>query len=306
MFMYKYTPTTLEEFELEHKELSGNLLLLGGERTGKTTLASILVKHVSKDNVLYINSLKEQGIQYYRNEVKCFCQTNSQSQKIVVIDSLDDINDQAQQIFLNYIDKYPTVQFIATGTIPQKIIESMFSRFIVVKMKRPSDAYIHELIHKVIEEEKIQMDESAIPYLMSISDYSVRTILNYLEKYKIMDIPITQEYIQETHTNIHSESFNLFTNYILQKDYANSIKSIVQLYNDGYSIMDILDAYYLFINKFTCSDDFKYKIIKIICKYTVIFNNVHEHSIELLFFVEDCINCINISNELHNSHMLQK
>ena len=300
MFMYKYTPTTLEEFELDHKELHGNILLLGGERTGKTTLASILVKGVSTDNVLYINSLKEQGIQYYRNEVKCFCQTNSRSQKIVVIDSLDDINDQAQQIFLNYIDKYQHVRFIATGTIPQKIIESMFSRFIVVKMKRPSDDYIKKLIHKVIDEERIQIEDIAIDYLMSISDYSVRTILNYLEKYKIMGIPITQEYIQQTHTNIHGESFERFTNYILQKDYVNSIKSIVQLHTDGYSIMDILDAYYLFINKFNCSDTFKYKIIKIICKYTVIFNNVHEHCIELLFFVEDCIN---ISSELHNSHM---
>lgn len=299
MFMYKYTPTTLEEFEIEHKELSGNLLLLGGERTGKTTLASILVSNANTDSVLYINSLKEQGIQYYRNDVKCFCQTNSHTQKIVVIDSLDDINEQAQQIFLNYVDKYPTVQFIATGTTPQKIIESMFSRFIVVKMNRPSDSYIQTLIHKVIEQENIHIDEDAIPYLMSISDYSVRTILNYLEKYKIMGIHVTQSYIENTHTNIHTESFERFTYHVLQKDYANSIKTIVQLHEDGYSIMDILDSYYLFINKCSYADEFKYTIIKIICKYTVIFNNLHEHSIELLFFVEDCIN---IASELHNSH----
>jgi replication-associated recombination protein RarA len=295
--MYKYKPT-FEEFELECKDISGNLLLLGGERTGKTTLASILVKRENTENVLYINSLKEQGIQYYRNEVKCFCQTNSH-QKIVVIDSLDDINEQAQQIFLNYIDKYPSVQFIATGTTPQKIIESMFSRFIVVKMKRPSDEYIQRLIHKVIEKETIKLDEDAIPYLMSISDYSVYTILNYLEKFKIMNMHITREYIQKTHTNIHSETFEQFTHHVLQKDYTNAIKSIVHLHTDGYSIMDILDAYYVFINRFTCSDDFKYNIVKIICKYTVIFNNVHEHCIELLFFVEDCIN---IASELHSSH----
>lgn len=300
MFMYKYTPTTLDDFELEYKELSGNLLLLGGERTGKTTLASILVAKANTDSVLYINSLKEQGIQYYRNEVKCFCQTNSHTQKIMVIDSLDDINDQAQQIFLNYIDKYPNVQFIATGTTPQKIIESMFSRFIVVKMNRPSDTYLKTLIHKVIKEEDILMDADAIPYLMSISDYSVRTILNYLEKYKIMGIHVTQSYIEKTHTNIHADTFEKFTRHVLQKDYANSIKSIVQLHTDGYSIMDILDSYYLFINRNSYSDEFKYNIIKIICKYTVIFNNLHEHSIELLFFVEDCIN---IASELHSSRM---
>jgi len=277
------------------------MLLLGGERTGKTTLASILVSKIS--DVLYINSLKEQGIQYYRNEVKCFCQTNSSTQKTVVIDSLDDINEQAQQIFLNYIDKYPNVQFIATGINPQKIIESMFSRFIVVKMKRPSNDYIHKLILRVISEEGLSMDEDAIPYLMSISDYSVRTILNYLEKYKIMDIHVTRLYIEKTHTNIHVETFEKFTLHVLNKDYSNSIKSIVQLHTDGYSIMDILDSYYSFINHCSYSDEFKYNIIKIICKYIVIFNNLHEHCIELLFFVEDCIN---IASEFHNSRTSQK
>ena len=29
-------------------------------------------KNYSSDNILYINNLKEQGIQYYRNEVKTF------------------------------------------------------------------------------------------------------------------------------------------------------------------------------------------------------------------------------------------
>jgi predicted AAA+ superfamily ATPase len=85
MFLYKYAPKTLEEFDMpnkEHLEEITNVLLLGGERTGKTTLANLLVDKFSNgENVLYINSLKEQGIQYYRNEVKCFCQTTSLTKK---------------------------------------------------------------------------------------------------------------------------------------------------------------------------------------------------------------------------------
>lgn len=30
-----------------------------------------------EDNILYINNLKEQGINYYRNDVKTFCQISS-------------------------------------------------------------------------------------------------------------------------------------------------------------------------------------------------------------------------------------
>ena len=59
-----------------------NLLLFGCSGTGKTTLINALIKEYyngecSSEHILYINTLKEQGIQYYRTELKTFCQTKS-------------------------------------------------------------------------------------------------------------------------------------------------------------------------------------------------------------------------------------
>lgn len=301
-FIYKYMPTTLDEFEMESKEslyYFPHLLLLGGERNGKTTLASILIQKCDPDNILHINSLKEQGIQYYRNEVKHFCQTTSLVKKIIVIDGLDDMNEQTQQIFVNYIDKYGhNVRFIATGMNPQKIIESMYSRFMVIKLYPVSTAYIVNLIHRVATTEHIQIDEEAIHYLITLTNQSIRTILNYLEKYKIMNIHITTEYIKSTHTDIHTVLFKTFTDLILDKK-KEAVHILLQLYNDGYSVMDILDFYYTYIKSVSLSEEYRYKIIKIICKYTVIFNIIHEHHLELLFFVQDCINISNDSHILH-------
>lgn len=298
-YIYKYEPKTLDDFEIDKSVVTfKNLLLVGGERTGKTTLTNILVRHVPSDKLLYINSLKEQGIQYYRTEVKFFCQTTTPN-KVIVIDGLDELSDQSQQIFLNYIDKYTSISFITTCSNPQKIIESMYSRFMVVKLNQPSEPFIRKLISKVVAAEDIQIDEEAITYLLSITNQSIRPILNYLEKYKIIDVPITKDYIEKTTTDIYEEKFILFTHSILQKDAIAANNIITQLYSDGYSIMDILDAYYEFIKKFTLEQEIKYKIIKIICKYIIIFNNIHEHHIELLFFVDDCIN---ISSEPHNLH----
>ena len=79
--IFKYTPRSIEDFDIDANKLfhETHLLLIGGEQTGKTTLVNILVKkylpHDHVDHVLYINNLKEQGIQYYRTEVKNFCQT---------------------------------------------------------------------------------------------------------------------------------------------------------------------------------------------------------------------------------------
>ena len=62
-----------------------NLLLVGDMASGKTTLLNVIIREYYKDihpkiysdNILYINSLKEQGIHYYRTDVKTFCQTCS-------------------------------------------------------------------------------------------------------------------------------------------------------------------------------------------------------------------------------------
>jgi DNA polymerase III delta prime subunit len=298
-------PTKLEEFEMDAKEslsFFSHLLLLGGERTGKTTLASILIQNCDMDNVLHINSLKEQGIQYYRNEVKHFCQTTAIVKKTIVIDGIDEMNEQTQQIFLNYIDKYGhNVRFIAIGMNPQKIIESMYSRFMVIKLKPVSMKYITDMIHRVAVTENIKIEDDAITYLIALTNQSIRTILNYMERYKIMEAPVTLDYIKSTHTDIHAVLFKTFTEAILSKQ-KDAVNILLLLYGDGYSVMDILDSYYTYIKSATVSDEYKYKIIKNICKYTVIFNNIHEHHIELLFFVQDCIN---ISSDSHTLHTLQ-
>ena len=74
------------------------------------------------------------------------------------------------------------------------------------------------------------------------------------------------------------------------------------LYEEGYSVIDILEACYDYIKISILTDEKKYNYIKLISKYMYIFNVIHEHPIELLQFTKDCFN---ISNDSHNSHTLQ-
>jgi len=299
-FIYKYRPQSIEDFELDSKSslvYHTNVILLGPERSGKTTLASLLVQSIDTDQVLYINVLKEQGIQYYRNEVKTFCQSTSTNKKIIV-DGLDEMNEQTQQIFLNYIDTYTTIQFILTGTNSQKIMESIYSTCMVIRLKPVSDAYLSALIDKITTEESILIEKEAKQYLVSLTCPSVRTLLNYLEKYKIMDTPITINHLQKTHTDIPFALLNDFFQHV-QNGNKKEAQCILVMYQDGYSVMDILDACYEYIKLSSFTDVCKYNYIKIICKYIAIFNMIHEHPLELFFFLEDCIN---ISNDSHNLH----
>ena len=96
-FLTKYKPIYFDDYignediTLFLKALvdnnSCNILFVGNSGSGKTTLINSIIKEYYKDvtestdmienNILYINSLKEQGIHYYRNNVKTFCQTTS-------------------------------------------------------------------------------------------------------------------------------------------------------------------------------------------------------------------------------------
>ena len=316
-FVYKYMPTNLVEFnmtditkqmlyELIQSDIL-NVLFVGAHSTGKTILSNIIVNEYYKDvsqsqindNILIINSLREQGIQYYRSDVKCFCQTKStipNKKKIIILDDLDIINNQNQQIFLNYIDKYShNVHYIATCNNSQKIIDNIHSRLIIIKLLPITDDYLSTLLKKVITKEDIYIEEPAIPIVLSISKQSSRILLNYLEKFKILNIPIMSSNVYDLCTDINQQSFNSFTKYILEKDKVNAILTITSIQKEGYSVIDILDFYFVYLKCAKIQDEIKYKIIKVLCKYITIFNTIHEDNIELLFLVNDLINQLKLN-----------
>jgi len=150
-FITKYKPYQLSEFLIDPSiigliktlfELEDlNILFTGNSGVGKTTLLYAIIREyygfkeedtIPETNVLIINNLKEQGINYYRNEMKTFCQSHCTirgKKKMIVIDDMDNINEQSQQVFRNYIDKYKhNIHFITVCTNIQKIIENIQSR----------------------------------------------------------------------------------------------------------------------------------------------------------------------------------
>lgn len=94
-------------------------------------------------------------------------------------------------------------------------------------------------------------------------------------------------------SNISFLTFEEYTKYILDSKLPESIQIINGLYDKGYSVMDILDNYFLFIkNAHILTEDQKYKIMPYICKYITIFHNIHEDEIELSLFTNNIIKAL--------------
>ena len=315
LFIHKYQPIYFDDFGIDNDVIkilktlvlidNLNILLIGNMASGKTSLLNALIReyysgYSSKDfeeNVLYINSLKEQGINYYRTDVKTFCQTCSNiknKKKIVVLDDIDLINEQSQQVFRNCIDKYShNVHFISSCSNIQKVIESLQSRFTIIKMKPLIRENLINIINKIKMDENIVIDEDAQEFIINISNNTVKILINYMEKFKLLNERITIELVNNLCTNISFITFEEYTKFILSNNLNEAIKLIYEIYDKGYSVMDILDNYFIFVkNTLTLNEDQKYKIIPCICKYITVFHNIHEDEIELSLFTNNLIDIL--------------
>lgn len=307
-FIFKYKPKTLNDFLSNNnlKELINsyinidelNIILLGDSGSGKTTLIECILKEYYKNiildcDILIINSLKEQGISFYRNEVKNFCQTItlSDKKKTIIIDDIDTINEQCQQVFRNYIDKYSNnINVIMSCSNIHKIIDTLKSRVSILKIEPINKNILDKIVTTIVSNEKIKIEDTVKEKLYQISNYSIRNIINYLEKIKLYNKPITEENLYILCSNISYFSLENYTKLCIQNNFNESLKILYKFYNIGYTLMDIYDEYFIYI-KYSNILDNKQKILinKILCKYISIFYNIHEDPIELAFFNKEII-----------------
>ena len=186
------------------------------------------------------------------------------------------MNEQSQQVFRNTIDKFQSkVNFVASCTNIQKVIDSIQSRFIIVNIKSIEKKGLYVLLKSVIENEEIKMSEDAINFVIDICKLSIKAMLNYLEKFKLINQEITLELALKTCTNIGFYIFETYVEKIKNKQIHDAIMLLYQLHDNGYSVLDILDSFFMFI-KLTeiFTEDEKYKIIPILCKYISAFHDI--------------------------------
>ena len=317
-FIAKYQPLKIHEFEqldentitiirslIEMDNL--NIMFYGDSGSGKTSIINATIREYYKkstsaaiqDNIMVLNSLKEQGIQYYRNDVKVFCQTMTMipnRKKIVLLDDIDLINEQGQQVFRNCIDKYShNVHFISSCTNIQKVVDTFQTRNIIIKINQLNQGCLNKIMWKIKSNENLMIMKDAEEFLLQVSNGSVRTLINYLEKIKLIGREITYDIANKICTNISFHRFEEYTRQVLLCDTdggglraANAI--LFQLNDEGYSVLDILDNYFLFVKLTPLFDeDMKYRITSLICKYITIFHNIHEHDIELALFTNNLV-----------------
>lgn len=304
-FIKKYKPYFIHDFTddtnfldivntlIQFKNL--NILFIGNINSGKTTLLDCIARqyynlkeddNIPENNTLYINSLKEQGIQYFRNDMKTFCQSRSAiygKKKLVLIDDIDSINEQSQQVFRNYIDKYSkNIHFISTCTNLQKVIESLQSRLHIIPIPKYSINYIEKSMKNIMKKENMNLDKKVQSFILNNSNGSVRKMINSIEKCFVFNNNLTLSNCEKLCSSISFIHFDNYYKFLLKNDVKQATKTLYDIYDYGYSVIDILDFLFYYTKKTEIlEENIKYEVIILLCKYITIFHNVHEDCVEL-------------------------
>ena len=307
LFISNYKPHSLDGFFSSYKFKSVlrtlleiddiNILFIGNTCSGKTILLHTLIREyyqlvsqqpLPDNNILYVNNLKEQGVSFFRSELKTFCQSHSTifgKKKMVIIDDIDTMNEQSQQVFRNYIDKYRhNVHFLSVCTNIQKVIESFQSRMHILRIEASTENQIEELYKKIVQENGLIIADDAKTFLLQYCKHSIRSLINYMEKIWILGRPITIDTCVKI-CGVDMSQYDKYVDYLRVGDLNSAIKIMYDIHDYGYSVIDVMESFFGFV-KMTdkITEEEKYKIIICFCRYISFFYTIHENIIELAFF----------------------
>jgi replication factor C subunit 3/5 len=170
-----------------------HLLFYGPPGTGKTSTIITYAKHYYNEDfenmTLILNASEERGIETVRNRIKQFVisdglkqNKNSPPFKLIILDEIDAMTDDAQAILRKVIEKYVcNARFCFICNYLKKINPAIQSRCVIFRFNPIPHANLYDYVIKICENEKILITKRAIDLIIKRSSGDMRKLLNILQ-----------------------------------------------------------------------------------------------------------------------------
>ncbi|MDP3955563.1 MAG: DNA polymerase III subunit gamma/tau [bacterium] len=150
-------------------------------------------------DVLEIDAASNRGIDDIRDlREKVKLAPSSASYKVYIIDEVHMLTNEAFNALLKTLEEPPEhVVFILCTTEPEKLPDTIISRCLRINFKKAKQDEVVEKLKKVVEEEKLKVESSALSEIAKGAQGSFRDALKILEQASFVGGEITKKKVME-------------------------------------------------------------------------------------------------------------
>jgi DNA polymerase-3 subunit gamma/tau len=259
----KYRPQTFEECcgqesiiqilnrQLQLKQFGNAYLFAGPSGCGKTTLARIFARGINEGigNPIEIDGASNNGVDNVKTIIQGAKERSLESKyKIYIIDECHMITVQGWNAFLKCIEEPPKYTiFIFCTTDPQKIPATILNRVIRFNLARVKTEYIKNRLEYICNIESYTNFTESCDYIAKMACGGVRDAIAMLEKCAGYSNDLTIDNVLQSLGNFsYKVMFNL-TNYIIDGNEAEIIRTIDNCYNEGNDLRLFMNQYFDFV-----------------------------------------------------------
>ena len=312
LLINKYKPKKLQECYFDSNTLkilenfiannNYNFILHGDSGCGKSSVINIIINNYYNNNnflinanVCYITILKDQGINFYKNDIKLFINnyTNNGYKKFIIIEDVELFSEAVQLNFIELIKNYRSnIYFLLSTSNVLKINLILYEMLDTIEFKKIDEQFLNTILNNILNNENLIIDEAIKKYIITLSNNSINNLINNIEKLKLLytnfnslEDLINLDIVSDIIINDFDILIYQCTNCMLK----DALDYILNLIAKGYSIIDILEnfLYYIKYTNTSISEENKFLIIKNIIKYINNYFTIEEDNIEIIFFVNN-------------------
>lgn len=168
---------------IEEKSIP-NLLLIGVQGTGKTTLSNVLLNEIGvlPEDTLHVNCSDEK-IDAIREKVKTFAYTMAMGDfKVCQLEEMDNLSLDAQKLLRVLMEEVSaSCRFIATGNYENRIIPAMHSRFQTFRFSKPDREAVLLRMADILVAENIEFEVEDLQNVVEAGYPDLRKTIGLME-----------------------------------------------------------------------------------------------------------------------------